>query len=277
MTELLALGSALAFGAGDFLGGSAARSAAPIRVTAVMHVVSLVVTAVVLLVASPATPSTADMLWGAAGGLFGLAGGFALVTALAKGPMSVVAPTTGVLSAAVPVAFALATGERPGAITLIGMTIGLAAIVVVSGADGPSGRLSGEVLGASLAAGLGFGLFFILFAQTSPSSGMWPVLGARLASVPVVLVAAWRIGGTSPAGPVRRTAAAAGILDTAGNALYLAAAQRGLLSVASTLSALYPAVTAVIARFALHERMSSLQRSGVALALVAVVLIGWAG
>jgi drug/metabolite transporter (DMT)-like permease len=49
------------------------------------------------------------------------------------------------------------------------------------------------------------------------------------------------------------------------------------LSVASTLSALYPAVTAVIARFALHERMSSLQRSGVALALVAVVLIGWAG
>jgi drug/metabolite transporter (DMT)-like permease len=76
---------------------------------------------------------------------------------------------------------------------------------------------------------------------------------------------------------VRRTAAAAGILDTAGNALYLAAAQRGLLSVASTLSALYPAVTAVIARFALHERMSSLQRSGVALALVAVVLIGWAG
>ncbi len=277
MTELLALGSALAFGSGDFLGGAAGRSAAPIKVTAVMHVVSLAVTVVLLVVMSPADPSAADMLWGAAGGLFGLAGGFALITALARGPMSVVAPTTGVLSAAIPVVFALATGERPGTVTLAGVGIGLAAIVIVSGADGPSGRLAGVVLGFSLAAGLGFGFFFILFAQTSPDSGMWPVLGARLASVPVVLLVAWRMGGTSPVGPVRRTAAAAGILDTAGNALYLAAAQRGLLTVASTLSALYPAVTAVIARFALHERMSPLQRSGVLLALVAVVLIGWPG
>ncbi len=201
MTELLALGSALAFGSGDFLGGSAGRSAAPIKVTAVMHVVSLAVTVVLLVAMSPADPSAADMLWGAAGGLFGLAGGFALITALARGPMSVVAPTTGVLSAAVPVAFALATGERPGAVTLVGVGIGLAAIVIVSGADGPSGRLSGVVLGASLAAGLGFGLFFILFAQTSPGSGMWPVLGARLASVPVVLLAAWRMGGTRPGRP----------------------------------------------------------------------------
>ncbi len=44
---------------------------------------------------------------------------------------------------------------------------------------------------------------------------------------------------------------------------------------ASTLSALYPAVTAVIARFALHERMSAFQRVGVLIALMAVVLIGW--
>ncbi len=44
---------------------------------------------------------------------------------------------------------------------------------------------------------------------------------------------------------------------------------------ASTLSALYPAVTAVIARFALHEQMSRVQLGGVLVALVAVVMIGW--
>ena len=80
---------------------------------------------------------------------------------------------------------------------------------------------------------------------------------------------------STPGAGAAQAAVGGGILDTAGNALYLAAAQRGLLAVASTLSALYPAVTAVIARFALHERMSPLQRSGVLLALAAVVLIGW--
>jgi len=275
VTELLALGSALSFGSGDFLGGSAGRLAAPIKVTAVMHTVSLILVPVLLVTMGSASPTVSDLLWGAGGGLFGLAGGFSLVTALARGPMSIVAPTTGVLSAAIPVGYALATGERPGAVTLIGVVLGLTAIVIVSGADGPSGRLSGAVLGASLAAGLGFGLFFIFFAQTSEAAGMWPVLGARLVSVPVVLAAAWRLGGTKPTGRAGRLSVGPGVLDTAGNALYLAAAQRGLLTVASTLSALYPAVTAVIARFALHERMSAFQRVGVLIALMAVVLIGW--
>jgi drug/metabolite transporter (DMT)-like permease len=275
VSELLALGSALAFGSGDFLAGTAGRAAAPIKVTAVMHVVSLALTPLVILALGQASPTTADMLWGAAGGLFGLVGGFSLVTALAAGPMSVVAPTTGVLSAAIPVGYALVAGEQPGTVTLIGVVIGLVAIAVVSGADGPSGRLSGAVLGASLTAGIGFGLFFIFFAQTSEEAGMWPVLAARLVSVPVVLMAAWRMGGTNPRGESAKAAVGGGVLDTAGNVFYLAAAQRGLLTVAATLSALYPAVTAVLARFALHERMSPLQRSGVVMALVAVALIGW--
>lgn len=277
MTELLALASALAFGSGDFLGGTAGRRAAPIKVTALMHGAGLVLIPLLLLATGAPTPAMSDLAWGVAGGLFGLGGVFALVTALATGPMSIVAPTTGVLSAAIPVGFALVTGERPGTITLIGMALGLLAIVVVSGAEGPSGRLSGPVLRTTLAAGVGFGLFFICFAQTNEASGMWPVLSARMASVPVALLAAWRLGGANPTGRTGAIAVGGGLLDAAGNALFLAAAQRGLLTVASTLSALYPAVTAIIARFALHERMSRIQLGGVLVALVAVVMIGWPG
>ena len=74
VTVLLALGSAVAFGAGDFLGGLASRSAPPSRVTAAAQVASVVALAPMLLVVPAPNVTAADIAWGAAGGLFGLVG-----------------------------------------------------------------------------------------------------------------------------------------------------------------------------------------------------------
>jgi drug/metabolite transporter (DMT)-like permease len=55
--------------------------------------------------------------------------------------------------------------------------------------------------------------------------------------------------------------------------LFAAASTLGLLAIVSVLSALYPVVTAALARVVLHERLSAWQLIGAGLALLGVLLI----
>ena len=65
----------------------------------------------------------------------------------------------------------------------------------------------------------------------------------------------------------------AGVGDQGGNVFFLFANQNDALSVAVVMSSLYPVVTALWAALLLHERLSRLQVTGVALAAVAAGLI----
>jgi drug/metabolite transporter (DMT)-like permease len=76
--------------------------------------------------------------------------------------------------------------------------------------------------------------------------------------------------------PSRRAAlplAAVGLSDAGATLLYGAASTRGLLSVVSVLSALYPIVIVVLGRVVLTERVARGQLAGVAVALAGVALI----
>jgi drug/metabolite transporter (DMT)-like permease len=64
-----------------------------------------------------------------------------------------------------------------------------------------------------------------------------------------------------------------GMLDLGANGLYALATREGLLSVVSVLGSLYPAVTVVLARAVLGERVTRLQEVGVVLALAGVLAI----
>jgi uncharacterized membrane protein len=67
---------------------------------------------------------------------------------------------------------------------------------------------------------------------------------------------------------------AIGVLDTGGNALFAAASwSHGLVSVVSVLASLYPAITVLLARIVLGERMQRLQNLGVVVTLAGVVLV----
>ena len=65
----------------------------------------------------------------------------------------------------------------------------------------------------------------------------------------------------------------AGALDTIGVLIYLRASQLGRLDVAAVTSSLYPAFTILLSALILHERPSTRQLAGMALALAAVMLL----
>jgi len=73
--------------------------------------------------------------------------------------------------------------------------------------------------------------------------------------------------------PVLRLAIAAGLLDAGANVGFLLASRHGLLSLSSVITALYPAGTVLLAVLLLKERTGTVQRVGLALAVVAVVLL----
>ena len=66
---------------------------------------------------------------------------------------------------------------------------------------------------------------------------------------------------------------AIGTLDFSATALFALATEQGLLSVVSVVGSLYPAVTVVLARVVLAERVARSQEVGVVLTLAGVVAI----
>ena len=270
---VLAAVSALAFGTADFSGGKASRWADPIAVTVVSQMLSLPLLVALVLVV-PGTPSALDLGWGLLAGVAGAGGVMLLYRALATGVMAVVAPVTAITAAIVPIVAGLVLAHSPGAVALGGAGLAVVAIGLVSlGERGAARRVSGRVLAMALAAGLLFGVFFALLGQADESAGMWPVLAVRVSSVAFGLALAARIGTRLRLGRrVLGWAAAAGLLDSAANALFLAAAGRGHLSVVAAIASLYPASTVLLALAVDRERLRPVQLAGLGFAAAALVL-----
>jgi uncharacterized membrane protein len=275
VTIVLALASALVYGTADFLGGLASRRVAAVVVTFVSQGAGLATLLLVLPFVHGQGITQSDLAWGAAGGMAGAVALVCFYWALAAGTMSVVAPLTAVVSAVVPVVTGLALGERPSVWALVGVVLALPAIALISRESAETHRrVTRRVLVAALAAGAGFGFFFVALARTSGDTGVWPLVSARAASISllaVVLAVSRRLPTMAP--EARPGILTAGVLDTTANALYLAAASRGLLSLVAVIAALYPASTVVLARVVLGERVERWQLGGFALAALAVGLV----
>jgi uncharacterized membrane protein len=275
MAALLALSAAVAYGVGDFLGGVAARRVPPTAVVLWSHVVGLA-TLAALAPFVGGEPTGRALTIGAAAGLLGGTGVALLYRGLAVGAMSVVAPIAALLSAAVPVVAGLVMGERPSLPALGGIGLALGAVVLVSrqAPDVRPGPLRWQAPALAVAAGLAFGLFFVTIDRAGGDAGIWPLVGARAASVSLfaALGAARVTSARLPRG-VAGPAVACGVLDAAANVFYVLALHHGLLSVVSVLTALYPAGTVLLARQLLGEHLAPAQRAGLGIAAVAAVLI----
>ena len=275
MPYLLAILSAVFYGAADFTGGIVTRRVSAIPVVLISQASGLVLVALVLPLLPTAAPRAADLWWGAGAGLAGGIGVAFLYYALATGTMSVVAPTTAVAAVGIPVITSIALGERPGWLAVAGIALGIAAIALVSRqTQTPAETPRPSGLRPAVLSGVAIGLFLLALAQTRPASGLWPLLMARLTSVSLfaVIAIAQRRSLRMPIG-LFGLALAGGAVDMLANTLYMLAAQIGPLSPVVTLCSLYPASTVLLARAVLGERLNGWQTVGVAAALVAVVLI----
>lgn len=279
MVYLLAVASALLYGAGDFTGGLATRRASTLPVLVLSQLSGLVLLAAVMPVLPPARPIRSDLLWGVSAALTGGLGVALLYRALAVGRMAVVAPTTAVCAVVIPVLVSVGLGERPGALAVGGILLGLGAIVLVSQqsedggtAGGHRGRLPAGV-GMALVSGVAIGLFLLSLARTRPEAGMWPILVSRTVSVTLFGVAALASRQPFRVPGLLGLALLCGVLDMTANALYLVAARTGPLSMVVTLASLYPASTVLLARVVLGERLNARQVVGVVCALAAIGLI----
>ena len=279
MVVLLGLTAAVLYGSGDFLGGMATRRAHVLTVLTLVETAGVIV-ALAAAVMLPGPASLAGLAWGASAGLVGGLGLIIFYTGLAAGPMSVVAPVSGLVSTVLPVAVALAEGERPGVGVYAGALLCLVAIVLASSASdtGPArrpGRL-GRAIAYGTASGVSFGLFFLLIRNAGQSGEVWPVAAGRIGELAAVLAAAAvlrpgllrGVGGGIPL-----AAAGAGVIDVVANICYVAATRTGMFGLAVVLASLYPGVTVLLARVVLGERLRWLQRVGLALAAIGIVLV----
>ena len=273
MSLLLALGGALFYGAGDFAGGFASKRFPAWGVMAWSQTIGLAALAAGLILFPAETVTVGDILWGAAAGVGGAVGIGLLYRALAEGAMAVVSPVTAATTAVVPVIVDLLTGGELSLLYAVGVGLALVAILAVAW-EKSAQRLSPRLLVMALAAGFGFALFFISIAQTSEESGFWPLLGARLVTIPLGFTLHRLLESGSMFGTAGfRWIAAAGLLDMGANLLVAAALQRGPLGIVSVISSLYPVVTALLAVILLRERLSTTQGGAIVLAMVAVVLL----
>lgn len=286
MAIILGLASALTYGAADFLGGLATRRTKVLSVVLLSQLFGSVLLVAILPFFREAELSADAIWWGALAGIGGAVGIALFYQGLSIGRMSAVAPITAVEAATVPVLFGLAIGERPTPVALGGILLALLAVGLVSASAEPEPAVTSAGSAAArtlwlrsgvahaLGAGLAFGAFFILLDRAGDSSGLWPLVGARISSVALIVLAIVATRGWErppPAGG--RIILAAGALDVAANTFYLLATREGLLSIVAVLTSMYPASTVLLARMTLGERFGRTQSIGLVIAVAGVVAI----
>lgn len=277
MALILALGSSLAYGCADFLGGLGARKAHVLRTVMIAAPASLAVE-LLLWPFLGASFSAGALGWGAASGIASAAAFALLYRTLAIGPMNVLSPVTALVSATLPVAVGLLQGEHLGAAGLVGLPLALVAVILVSAGHGAgSARPSRTALLSAFGAGGAIALQLVFLHQAPSDTGVAPLIIGRAVSSAVILAAAGlmygRLGSERPAYAM---STAAGVLDSMANLLFLLAARSGDLTVVAVITALYPAGTVLLARSVLAERIRRGQLVGLGTAAVAVSLLALA-
>jgi drug/metabolite transporter (DMT)-like permease len=274
VAALLALGGALSWGIGDFLGGIAARRVAVLTVLAMSQGIGLVGVLLWVALARDPFPGVPELLPAALAGVAAVIGLGALYRGLAVGAMGIVAPISAA-SPLVPLAVDAARGIVPDALQIVGVVLVLSGIVTLSRERGGGSQRVAAGAGLAVVAALGFGLFVVGLDAGADESAPWAVVAARTTSVTLAVAAAVFVTRTSlrPPRALLPALVAIGVFDTGANVFVAFATTKGAAGIVAVLSALYPVVTVLLARLVLGERLSVTRRVGGAVALAGAALV----
>jgi drug/metabolite transporter (DMT)-like permease len=215
-------------------------------------------------------------------GVLNLIANYSLFYAYQHGQLSVIAPIVSTFSVYTVALSFLVLGERPDPLQVAGIGLAILGVICISipyrRFQFGSYRKMIPGAGAGLLSAVTFGVLFFLFKFSVDSLGpLFPVLFFRTLTVMVLLMDS-RIR-NSPVlisqGKVVFLLALAGGLDALSYFLYNAGIQWEYASLVATLCGLYPAVSIVLARMYLHERLGPIQSVGVFLILIGISFISF--
>ncbi|MDG6244339.1 MAG: EamA family transporter [Methanolobus sp.] len=267
------LASALSWGAGDFVGGCAARRTSAFSVVLVTQIMGILIFPVLAFAVAEAMPSMGNIIWGAFAGFFGAAGLIVLYIALAKGKMGIVAPLAALVSVIIPVIYSALNEGIPSAFNITGFIFAFIAIwFIVNRSTGP--KLTAKELEYPLLAGILFGFFFISIDNFTSGALYWPLTVSRITAL-IMIAGFIMITKTvsKPSSDVVLILILVALFNTGGVTFFALASEAGRLDAATILASLSPAVTVLLASTLLKEHLASRQWAGVIAAMIAIILI----
>jgi drug/metabolite transporter (DMT)-like permease len=276
----LGLGASLCWGVSDFVGGLQSRRSPQIGVMLAGAVMGLLLLAVVIGLTGREPPAPRFLLAGVAGGTAITVALFAFYRGLAIGVMSVVAPIAAA-GVVLPVLVGIASGDRPGPIGLLGAGVAIVGVVLVSRQEDDGDRAVPSSMGLSvvlaIVAAVGFGCEFIALHEAAKGDPLWGA-AATVATYSVLLaiVAAVSIARGASITPQRSALpwlVALGLFFGGANACYAQGTREGQLSAVAVSASLYPAVTVLLARHLLGERVRRVQEVGIVVALAGITML----
>ena len=273
LVVVFGLAAAMSWGTGDFSGGIATRKTSVYIVVMITQFIGFFLLVTTGHITSEPFPLKIAYLWALLVGIFGNVGILSLYKGLSSGKMGLVAPVSAVVAVLVPVIYSLFTEGLPAFHKILGFSIALVGVWLVSSSSSMSKINTGD-LKLPFLAGLGFGLAYISISNFSGVSIFWTLAVAKIEGAIILLIFLLSKGNLSmPARKVALPILIAGIGDTAGSIFFTAASQVGRLDIATVTSALYPAGTVLLSWIVLGEYLSSRQWMGVLMALFSVILL----
>ena len=311
----VALTGAVAYGAGDFLGGRAALRLSTFSAVAIAQTASAAYITHAFVQPGQSLPDI-SLVWPCTvAGCAYVAGVALLYRGFAHGQICIVAPLCSLFSILVPLAGDFHLQRQLDGGLLLGVALCTAsAVVIASPSSGSSTKDPKRSVRLGVASGLGYGVADLIMGQTPASDASSALLVMRLVASSVALtsgailiLAGKRIlrrgtgyfqtptnaslaivypGGRAGAGSAVGNshsalytglllAATAGVLDVLGQISYMAAAAQGSMGVAAALVGLFPGVSVLLAVIILRERIGLTQLVGLAVGATGVLLVSY--
>jgi drug/metabolite transporter (DMT)-like permease len=277
LSILYGLCAALSWGAGDFTGGLAARKVGAFRSVLYGEVIGVAALFVAVAFAREPLPDMRSWLVAMLAGMLGSIGLMLLYHSMSIGLMSIAAPVSGLLAAALPVIVGAFTEGLPKLVTILGFGFALFAVWMISQGEGGIRNILAHLadLKLPLLAGIGFGSYFIFMHEaTKGGATVWPMVASRSGGMILILAymlavrSSWKIDSSAWS-----VITLNGMLDIGGNFFFILASQLGRLDVSSVLSSLFPGATVLLASIFLKERLTRNQWIGIVAALIAIILM----
>lgn len=271
----LALIACLGWGTSTFLAGIKSRVIPVMTLLVFSSITALSMYLIIVAVCGIPYPGDPDLLYAVLGGAAGVGGLYCLYYGLAVGAISIVAPVSA-LCVLIPVAAGLIRGEVLHPVQGIGIVTAISGGVLISIENKPNKKKKHLARGIvpAIGAALGFGSFFVAMDLAGSVDPLWAALVSRLSFLLFLLPALLYKRPSLKIHAVHMPAVfAIGILDAIAVFAYTTATTKGMLSLVSVISSLYPVVSIILAVLIFKERLRGFQLWGVTLIILGVATL----